>query len=205
MDMSITGVILAAGTSSRMGSINKLFLTYKSHTIIEEVVEQLSNSKVDNILIVTGFDNTRIERLPICSLTDRIRCIHNSNYHLGRLESVGRAIREIDGQADAALFTVGDKPGVTSDLIDKAIDRFVEYLPAILYVETPSGRGHPIVFSKEVFGDLMHLQGDHAGDELLAKYRDHVVKLRDETEQIDVDTEADYRRLLEQDAGEKVR
>ena len=39
--MKVTGVILAAGTSSRMRSQNKLLLKYKNHTIIEEVVKNL--------------------------------------------------------------------------------------------------------------------------------------------------------------------
>ncbi len=203
--MIMTGVILAAGTSSRMGATNKLLLKYKSHTIIEEVLEQLSNSKIDEILVVTGFESERIEETLNDRMTNRARLVFNRDYRRGRAESVRRAIRQIDGKADAALFMVADKPGVTSGLIDRAIDRFRRDRPAILYVETPAGRGHPIVFSKEVFGDLLHLQGDHAGDRLLVKYRDDTVKLEDDAEQIDVDSEADYQRLLKQDAGEKVR
>lgn len=202
--MIITGIILAAGTSSRMGAANKLLLKYKSHTIIEEVLEQLSNSKVDEILVVSGFEGERIERILSDHMTGRVSIVFNRDYRLGRAESVRCAIRQIDGTADAALFMVADKPGVTSDLIDRAIDRFREDRPAILYVETPAGRGHPIIFSKRVFDDLQSLQGDHAGDRLLEKYRDDTVRLEDNSEQIDVDSEADYQRLLKQDAGEKV-
>jgi molybdenum cofactor cytidylyltransferase len=187
-----------------MGVTNKLLLKYKSHTIIEEVLEQLSNSRIDEILVVTGFESERIEETLRDYMTSRVRFVLNSNYRLGRAESIRCAIRRINGKADAALFVVADKPGVTSDMIDQAIDRFMEDQPAILHVETPAGRGHPIVFSKEVFGDLLHLQGDNAGDRLLAKYRDDTVKLKDDIEQIDVDSEADYHRLLKQDAGENV-
>ena len=202
--MIITGVVLAAGTSSRMGVTNKLLLKYKGHTIIEEVLHQLSNSKIDDILIVTGFESERIEETLRNHMTGRARFIFNSNYRLGRAESVRCAVEQIDGKADAALFMVADKPGVSSDLIDRAIDRFRRDRPAILFVETPAGRGHPIIFSKKVYGDLLQLQGDHAGDRLIAKYRDEIVKLEDDAEQIDVDSEADYQRLLKQDAGEKV-
>lgn len=203
--MNITGIILAAGTSSRMGAINKLLLKYRHHTIVEETLEQLSNSMVDNILVVTGFENDRIEELLSKKVTDKISIIHNCDYHLGRAESIKCAVGLIKNNVDALLFMVADKPGVTSDLIAEAIDRFRKDRPAILYVETPAGRGHPIVFSKEVFGDLLHMQGDHAGDRLLAKYRDDTVKLKDDAEQIDVDSEADYQRLLKQNAGKKVR
>ncbi len=193
--MKITGVILAAGTSSRMGSTNKLLLKYNNHTVIEEVLEQLSNSKVDDILIVTGFENVRIEGLLAGCLTDRMNFVYNGNYRLGRAESIKCAVRQIEGKTDAALFVVADKPSIRRTLINKAIDRYRKVRPAILYVETPSGRGHPIIFSKTLFNDLLLLEGDRVGDDLIAKYKDNVVELEDGRVQVDIDTEQDYRTL----------
>ena len=57
--MHITGIILAAGSSSRMGSDNKLLLKYKNHTVIEEVLVNLQNSNIDDIIIVTGYENDK--------------------------------------------------------------------------------------------------------------------------------------------------
>jgi len=202
--MKITGVILAAGTSSRMGPTNKLLLKYNNHTVIEEVLEQLSNSKVDNILIVTGFENVRIEGLLADRLTDRMNFVYNSNYRLGRAESIKCAVRQIEGKTDAALFMVADKPTIGSTLINKAIDRYRQEQPSILYVETPSGRGHPIIFSKALFDDLLTLEGDCVGNELVTKYKNDLIKLKDKTSQIDIDYEADYVRLLEDTTGSQV-
>jgi molybdenum cofactor cytidylyltransferase len=195
--MNITGIILAAGTSSRMGSTNKLLLKYRDHTIIQEVLDQLSNSNVDDILIVTGFESSCIKELLADRITDRVRLIHNENYHLGRAESIKCAIRMIRGKADAALFMVADKPQVTSELINTVIDRFREDRPPMLYVEAPQGRGHPVIFSETVFDDLLMLEGDCVGNELVAKYRDDLITVKDETPQIDIDTDADYHELLE--------
>ena len=93
--MKITGIILAAGTSSRMGSVNKLLLKYRGHTVVEEVLEHLLNSDVDNILIVTGFDHARIEALLERYLTSRVSFVYNSHYRLGRAESIKSAVRRI--------------------------------------------------------------------------------------------------------------
>ncbi len=199
--MKITGVILAAGTSSRMVSANKLLLKYKSHTIIEEVLEQMSHSGVDDILIVTGFEKDRIEESVVGHLTDRVTLVHNSNYRLGRAESIKCAVRCLANRADALLFMVADKPGVTSALIDRAIDRYRKDRPAILYVETPSGRGHPIMFSKVLYDDLLSLQGDCVGNELVAKYKDDLVTLKDKTDQVDINNESDYNSLLATDVA----
>ena len=68
-NMNITGIIHAAGTSSRMGEIHKLLLKYNRHTIIEEVLEHLSNYQIDIIVFITGFENSRIEGLLASYLT----------------------------------------------------------------------------------------------------------------------------------------
>jgi molybdenum cofactor cytidylyltransferase len=201
--MIIPGIVLAAGTSSRMGSVNKLLLKYKDHTVVEEVLEQLSDSKIDDILVVTGFERTRIERLFADRPMGSVSFICNENYRLGRAESIKCAIRQIESRADAALFTLADKPGITSTLINKAIDCYLRDRPAILYVEIPSGRGHPIIFSKDLFGDLLQLKGDCVGDELVAKYKDDLVTVKDDARQIDIDCMADYRILLKNETAKK--
>ena len=199
--MIITGIILAAGTSARMHPENKLLLKYKNHTIIEETLTRMTESVVDDIVIVTGHEKAKIESVLEKYLNNRVRCIHNPDYRLGRAESIKCAIRHIDDNADAALFMVADKPGVSTALINRAIDRYVADQPAILHIETPSGRGHPIIFSKSIFNDLLALEGDLVGNELISKYADSLVKLIDTAPQIDIDNEQDYRILLQTDSG----
>ncbi len=199
--MTITGVLLAAGASLRMRTGNKLLLKYRNHTVIEEALARLANSNVDDIIIVTGFERARIERAVKNSLSERIRCIHNRDYRLGRAESIKCAIRHVSGRSDAALFMVADKPTISTSLINRAVERYLSDRPAILYVEHPGGRGHPIIFSKTIFDELLTLQGDLVGNELVAKYADSIVKLKDNTAQIDIDNERDYQILLQSDSG----
>ncbi len=184
-----------------MGTTNKLLLPYGGHTVIEETLAQISNSMVDDTLIVTGHESARIEALLADQLTDRVALICNRRYRLGRAESIKCAVRRIADKTDAALFMVADKPGVTSGLINRAIDQFRKTQTPILYVDTPTGRGHPIIFSSALFDDLLLLKGDKVGDELVSKCEDDVFKLWDEARQIDIDNDADYRMALQDGAG----
>ncbi|UCD16816.1 MAG: nucleotidyltransferase family protein [Candidatus Zixiibacteriota bacterium] len=186
-----------------MGSANKLLLKYNDHTIIEEVLSQMSNSKVDDILVVTGFERDRIEAVLSNQLTERIRFVYNGFYYRGRAESIKSAVRQISENVEAALFMVADKPGITSSLMDRAIFKFEKERPDILYVETPAGRGHPIIFSKMLFDELLSMDGDCVGDELIGGHRDSTIRLKDKTEQIDVDNEDDYCLLMNSIAGRK--
>jgi molybdenum cofactor cytidylyltransferase len=199
--MRITGVLLAAGTSSRMGSQNKLLLEYRGSTVIEVTLRHLAESKVDDIVIVCGYEKARIERALAGRLTSGMQLLYNRRYRFGRAESIKCAVRRIKGRADAALFMVADKPDVSTALIDRAIGRYRKDRPAILYVETPAGRGHPIIFSKAVFRELLRLHGDCVGNELVEKYKDGAVRLKDRAAQVDIDDEADYRKLTPRVAG----
>lgn len=195
MGLNITGIILAAGISSRMGR-NKLLLEYLGHTVIEETISQMLDSKVTEIIVVTGYESESIDDLISRYTRKRLKKIHNSNYKSGRAESIKCAVESLDRGTDAALFMVADKPGVTSDLIDRSIDEFNKARPGILYIKTPAGRGHPIIFSRELFGELLALEGDVVGDQLIARYKENTVELYDEKIQVDIDTEEDYIRLM---------
>jgi molybdenum cofactor cytidylyltransferase len=194
--MKITGVLLAAGTSSRMGSTNKLLLAYRGRTVIEEGLRQLSASQVDDILVVLGHQADRIEPLLASDMSDRVRLIVNERFKMGRAESIKTATAQVADSADAVLFMVADKPGVDTALIDEALDRYRKEQPSILYVRTPRGRGHPIIFSKALFGELLALEGDRVGEELVARYEADSIAVDDNREQIDIDTEADYQKLV---------
>ncbi len=192
--MKISGVVLAAGKSSRMGR-NKLLLPYKGHTIVEEVLVQISNADLDEIMIITGYENDKIEAVIEKRFGDRIGFVYNAKYELGRAESIKRAVENVSEETDALLFMVGDKPIVKTDLLNRALEEFKRKSPSILYVMAPEGRGHPIIFSKKMFGELLELTGDTVGNELIEKYKNDTIELADGKIQVNIDTMEDYEGL----------
>jgi molybdenum cofactor cytidylyltransferase len=193
--MKIAGIMLAAGKSSRMGR-NKLLLPLWGRTVLEESLFQLLQSDIDGRFLVLGFERERIESHISENLSKGVTVLFNENYELGRAESIKCAVEYAKEKYDAFLFMVADKPAVPAALIDRAIAEFRKKNPLILYVGTPSGRGHPIIFSKEMADELMALSGDVVGDELLSKYVDDTIIIDDTEEQIDIDTMEDYRRIV---------
>ena len=195
--MKISGVLLAAGKSHRMGK-NKLLMPFGSHTVIEETLSNMIESGLKEVLVITGFQNEVVEDIIKRGFGESIRTVFNEKYDLGRAESIKCALRNISPESDAALFMVADKPTVRSDLIKRAIAFYNDKQPSILYVESPIGRGHPVIFSKAVYNDLLNLEGEPSGNEIFEKYRDDTVFINDPEPQIDVDTEEDYDRVIEE-------
>ena len=179
-----------------MAARNKLLLDYGERTVIEQVLLNIANSNVDDVLVVTGYECDRLQDKLKNHLTERIRLVHNADYQRGRAASIKCGVRCLGEDVDAALFMVADKPGVPTVLMNRTLERFRREHPSILYVGTPSGRGHPIIFDRSLFGELLTLEGDLVGDELVARHRDRVCELEDNADQIDINTENDYRIVI---------
>jgi len=125
--MIISGVLLAAGESRRMGK-NKLLLPYGDHTVIEESASQLGRSEIDEFIVITGFQGGEVGEKIERGYGGIKKIIYNENYRSGRSSSIKRAIGSLDEKSDAALFMVADKPSVKADLIDRAIASFSRLL-----------------------------------------------------------------------------
>ena len=56
-------IILAAGNSKRFGKDNKLFTDFNSTLLITHVVSEICKSKLRNIIVITGKDHVKINKL----------------------------------------------------------------------------------------------------------------------------------------------
>ena len=76
--MTFSGIILAAGMSSRMENGNKLLLPFRGHTIIEETVSNMLRSSLSETIVVTGHQHDEIE-LALENVTDSNTCISRND------------------------------------------------------------------------------------------------------------------------------
>ena len=109
--MKITAIVLAAGKSSRMGT-NKLLLQLDDKTIIEHILDQLTNYET---LVITGHHPDKIK-----SFIQRYNCkeVHNPDYEKGMTTSLKTGLRAIDEDVDAVLMVLSDTFGFKPSLLD---------------------------------------------------------------------------------------
>lgn len=198
--MKITGLLLAAGMSDRMNRVNKLTLPFRDRSIVEVSLRNMIESSLEQIAAVLGHDHTAMTGLLRQYESDSIRLLYNQDYQTGRASSIRRGLEYLDDDTEAALFMVADKPAVSSALINQALEKFEKNRPPILGVRTPKGRGHPIIFARELFDELTRLEGESGGQKMIDQYANQVFWLDDSSEQINVNTNDDYQRLIKQDA-----
>ncbi len=96
-----------------------------------------------------------------------------------------------------AVFLLADQPQVTAHIIRALVERHGQGLPSIVAPLAADRRANPVLFDRDTFAEMLTLTGDTGGRALFTRFKVEYVPWHDESLLLDVDTEADYRKLLD--------
>lgn len=190
----ISGIVLAAGKSVRMGQF-KLLLEVQGKSLIRHVVEHALRSRLDEVVVVVGNDSARIraeiERYPV-------RIVDNPSFAEGQSTSLKAGMREIRPDADAVIVLMGDQPFVGPEIIDAIIERYREESCLIVAPEYNGQEGSPVLFHRSLFSELRAASGDKGGRDIVRSRREnvHVVKFDSALAGRDIDTWQEYQEAI---------
>ncbi len=187
----INAIILAAGQSKRMGKPKPL-LKFKDQTFLEHIIQELKLSDIDKITVVLGAHAENIQEIVDFSETN---VVINSNYHKGQLSSLKEALKNLPENTQAVLLVLVDHPFFTKELVNKIIKIFHKTNDPIIVPVCNNKRGHPTLFSKAVFAQLLDAPEDKGARYILHSNKEKVYELT--TTQsgilIGIDTPDEYR------------
>jgi molybdenum cofactor cytidylyltransferase len=195
----ISGILLAAGESTRMGGAFKPLLPWGKRTVIGACVENLRRSRLDEIVVVLGHREAEIR--PRLAGSGVVYAI-NHDYRRGMLSSVQTGIAEISPQSDAMMIALVDQPTVGPEIIDRLIAAYEGGGKKIVLPEHGGRHGHPIVISRDYWDDILRL--DAAAAEglgaFIATHRDECLEVPIDSPAVldDIDRPEDYERLGKQ-------
>jgi molybdenum cofactor cytidylyltransferase len=162
----VTGLVLAAGSSSRLGQPKQL-LPYGSRTLLDHVLDTARSCDFDQLLCVIG---GAAEEVRATVGFDGVEVVENTDFGEGCSSSIAAALAAVDERTDALVLMLGDQPGVTAETVAKLIaERGDAPIAACAYDDGP---GHPLAFARSVFGELESLHGDKAVWKLLDRHSD---------------------------------
>jgi molybdenum cofactor cytidylyltransferase len=186
---AVCGLVLGAGGSKRLGRPKQL-LPYRDGTLLGHVVEVARECSFAQTIVAIGgaADDVRAD-------VD-LRCadvVVNDAYGEGCSSSIAAALGAVDPRCDALVLMLGDQPGVTAATVGALLaGRGGADLAVCLYDD---GRGHPIAFSRRVFGELADLHGDKGVWRMLDRGSPVEVPIAGPVP-LDVDTLEDYEAVL---------
>ena len=164
---TVAGVLLAAGTSSRFGSQNKLLATVGGEPIVRRAARTLLDSGVDPVLAVLGHEADRVraalDGLPVDTVV-------NEDYETGQASSVRTgvlAVREARPDADAVLVALGDMPFVAGETVDALVAAYAAGVGTALAAAFEGDRGNPVLFDERLVDALADTDGDTGGRAIL--------------------------------------
>jgi molybdenum cofactor cytidylyltransferase len=208
--MSTAAIILAAGTSSRMGEgRHKLLLQLNGRPVLAHVIEAALASQARPILLVLGYHAGQVrERLADVIASPDISIVENPDYGQGMSTSMKLGIQMLlsdgykkpqESEVDSALFLTGDQPLITAKVIDMVIEAYRRSGRRIVAPLYDGQRGNPVLFDAGFFPELLEVTGDEGGRSVLKRHTEEVetVEIGDAAAAYDVDTWEAYQRVVE--------
>jgi len=189
----ITGLVLAAGGSKRLGQPKQL-LPYGSGTLLDHVLGVARACPFDQLLCVLGGGAEGVRSEVDLS---GVEVVENAVYGEGCSSSIAAALGAVSEDSEALVLMLGDQPGVGVSAVSSLLaGRGDAPLAACAYED---GRGHPLAFGRSMFGELAALHGDKGVWRLLDRYDSSVVDVPvPGAIPPDVDTWDDYQAVLAQ-------
>ena len=186
-EAKVAGIILAAGASRRMGSVNKLLASIAGKPLVRHAVESFVATSLSPIIVVVGYESDKVaaalEGLPV-------QLVFNPEHTTGQGSSVGVGVGALDNNVTDAMIGLGDMPLLPSTLLDSLIHTHIGHEGHVRNITIPvfeGQRGNPVLWGKTFFPELIILAGDRGGRQLLNDHKaaqhliicDHSSVLRD--------------------------
>ncbi|HLH73021.1 MAG TPA: nucleotidyltransferase family protein [Chloroflexota bacterium] len=189
----VGGILLAAGTSSRLGQPKQL-LDFHGKPLVRQVAEQALKSRLGRLHVVVGYHADEV-RTALSGLA--IEIVDNHSYQSGQSTSLRTGLLSIPRDLKAAMILLTDQPFVDSHLIDQLIGLYEESGALIVAPQYKGRRGNPVIFDQKLHSEILTVVGDTGARDVIARHRDQLVTLELTSDQpfLDVDTWEDYHRL----------
>lgn len=196
----LSAILLSAGESRRMGS-PKALLPHQGQTFIERICTAFLTAGVDELIVVLGARAEEIAR--VVPVHSALRCVVNSRYSQGQLSSLMVGIGALSPESEAAVVNLVDHPLVSSATIKAVIESFRRAPVPIVIASYNGQRGHPVLFSSQVYGEILAAPLDQGAKVVVRKdpARVREIALDDPGILADIDTPEEYQRLLKINCG----
>ncbi|WP_068056468.1 nucleotidyltransferase family protein [Nocardia xishanensis] len=186
----VTGVVLAAGGSRRLGTAKQL-LPYRDTTVLGATLDVVRSCAFDQVIVTLGGSAAAVREQ--VDLTG-VEVVMAEDFGSGCSSSLRTALNSVDPLAAGIVLLLGDQPGLSAATVDRLIAEGTA--AEITVCRYRDGIGHPFWLSRGVFGELARLHGDKGVWKIIESGRVAVSRLDvDAPTPLDVDTWDDYERL----------
>ncbi|HAX62223.1 MAG TPA: hypothetical protein DCX95_06710 [Elusimicrobia bacterium] len=173
-NLSITGIILAAGSGVRLGGKVKALLKLGNRTFVETIISNFQKSGIKNIIIVLGYKASVIKKYlelkKIFRKGTSLKVLVNHNYNSQQLTSLRLAIKNLPENCAGIIFTPVDHPLVKLTTYKKLLSTWKKDKSKICLPSYNYRKGHPALFPKEIFEKILTEKLSGGARDIIKKY-----------------------------------
>lgn len=188
-------IILAAGSSSRMGQAKQL-LQVNGKTLLQHTIDEARNILPNTVYVVTGANaNTITAELN----HPDVHLCYNPDWHEGMAASIKSgliAALHTNPATKGCLISVCDQPFLSTAILEGLISKHKENPSAIVASAYRGTLGVPVLFDRQFFTQLMELKGQDGARSLLKSSHNQVIQFPFPEGEVDLDTPEDYHKLI---------
>ncbi|MGH7462388.1 MAG: nucleotidyltransferase family protein [Longimicrobiales bacterium] len=189
---NIAGIVLAAGTSTRMGE-NKLLFDLAGESVVHRAVRVATDGGLDPVFAVLGHQAARV-RQELEGLTCLI--VENPDYANGVNSSLKTGIAAVPASAIACVVMLADMPFVTAEMIAALIERYRTSSAPLVISDYDGVNAPPMLYDRVLFPELQTMEGEGCGRVVVRRHRSKAEVLAWPAAALtDLDVPDDYTRV----------
>jgi len=188
---SVAGIVLAAGTSSRMG-FNKMLLRLDGESLLQRTVKRASAAGLAPVVVVLGHEADRA-RGELANLP--CQPILNADYARGINVSLQTGLAAVPSAAIAAMVILADMPFVTAPMIAALVERYRQGAAPLVISDYGGINAPPMLYDRSLFAELRAMEGEGCGKQVVKLHRSEAQVLSWPASALaDIDVPDDYQR-----------
>lgn len=194
MKSDIAALILAAGKSTRMGT-SKSLLEWHGELLVNYQINALIKSGCTEIYLVIGHNGDKIRSKVSNS---KVKIINNPDYDSGKSSSIIKGIKSLDKGIENLIIVGVDQPRPIW-FYEKIIKFHNKYSSVISSPINNKKRGHPLIFRKSFFNEILKISNYENGLKDLFRRNDDLVKtfeINSEWTHLDLNDKESFERSL---------
>ena len=188
----VAGILLAAGTSSRMGR-NKMLFELEGESVLRGAARRALAGGLSPLLVVLGHQAERAEQ-ELAGLPCRV--VINAQYEQGINSSLKTGVAALPAEAAAAMVMLADMPFVTPEMIAALIARYRATEAPLVISDYEGVNAPPMLYDRSLFDELLAMTGEGCGRQVVKRHRNEAEVLPWPAAALaDIDVPEDYARV----------
>lgn len=188
---AVAGILLAAGSSRRMGA-NKLLFDLEGESLLRRAARRALAGGLDPLIVVLGHEAERaraeLRELPCLPVV-------NADHEQGITASLRVGLAALPAATAAAVVLLADMPMVTAEMVAALVERYRASSAPLVVSDYQGVNAPPMLYDRTLFAELAAMSGEGCGKQVVKRHRQEAEVVSWPAAALaDCDSPADYAR-----------